>query len=152
MSIPTIYLAAPWKDRDKAREVRDQFVAAGIECTSRWLDTHFGSDEAGTDEQKAIEAMHDVEDVLRADILVLWNSMKSEGKAVETGLALATAKGIVLIGERTNVFHYLRIPRCATVEEAIEIVRNYPWRPGQEPSAPEPLVPDPAASIILAEK
>lgn len=147
---PSIYLAAPWADRPKAREIRDEFVEAGIAVTSRWLDLHGGEDEASrTDEEKSVEAINDVEDVMRADILVLWNSMKSEGKAVETGLALAACKGIVLIGEKTNIFHYLRFPQVKSVEEAIWVVLNYPWRPGQEPPPP---AHDPASSIILVEK
>ena len=153
MVIPTVYLAAPWADRAKAREVRDQLVAANIRVNSRWLDLHHEDEDDVTDAIKAEEAMHDIEDVLFSDMLVLWNSMKSEGKAVETGVALTSFKGIVIIGERTNVFHYLNMPVVKTVEEAIEVIKNYPWLPGQGPMEPEQAVAeDPAAKIVLADR
>lgn len=131
--MPCVYLASPWKDRAKAKEIRDQFVEAGIRVNSRWLDSHHQDEEQVTVEELATEAMHDVEDVSTADILVVYNSQLSEGKAVEFGIALTMCKGIVLIGKPTNVFHHLMFPKVETVEEAIAIVKDYPWRPGQEP-------------------
>lgn len=124
---PLIYLAAPWKDRELARRVRQQFLDAGIRVNSRWLD--FEGDEAlAPDVVKRQEALNDIEDVLDADTVVVLNSSYSEGKAVETGMALLLCKGLVLIGEPSNVFHYLNFPRVASVEEAIAVVKNYPWR------------------------
>src|SRR3990167_1182189 len=55
---PLIYLAAPWKDRELARRVRQQFLDAGIRVNSRWLD--FEGDEAlAPDVVKRQEALND---------------------------------------------------------------------------------------------
>ena len=124
---PIVYLAAPWKDRDRAKEIRTQLQEAGIVINSRWLD-FVGSEELAKDEQKRQEALNDIEDVLNADTVVVLNSIYSEGKAAETGMAIILMKGIVLIGEPSNVFHYLDFPKVKTVEEAIPIVLNYPWK------------------------
>jgi hypothetical protein len=134
-----VYLAAPWADRAEAREVRDIIQSHDIEVNSRWLDTHHTTEEEATHEVLAVEAMHDVEDVLNCDILMLWNTQKSEGKAVETGMALIAQKGIILIGDKTNVFHHLDFPQVDTLENAIITAKNYPWRPGQEPQDNDPL-------------
>lgn len=134
-----VYLAAPWADRAEAREVRDIITSHGIEVNSRWLDTHHTTEEEATHEVLSKEALNDVEDVLNCDILMLWNTQKSEGKAVETGMALIAQKGIILIGDRSNVFHHLSFPQVSTLEEAIWTAKNYPWKPGQEPLDGDPL-------------
>ena len=124
---PVIYLAAPWKDRDHAREVRGHFQAAGIVVNSRWLDFE-GDESLSPDEVKRQEALNDIEDVVSADTVVVLNTSYSEGKAVETGMAILLMKGLILVGQPSNVFHYLDFPKVDTVEEAIAVVKNYPWR------------------------
>lgn len=124
---PIIYLAAPWKDREYARTVRVQFQAAGVVVNSRWLDFK-GEEDVVKDATMKQEALHDIEDVVAADTVVVLNTSYSEGKAAETGMALILMKGLVLIGKPSNVFHYLDFPKVETVEEAIEVVKNYPWR------------------------
>lgn len=97
----SIYLAAPWVRREEARLVRDRLVAAGYEVTSRWLDI----DETKTTE--TIEAENDVYDILTAELMVVLNLEKSEGKAVEQGIAIAINTPLYLVGEKSNVFHHL---------------------------------------------
>lgn len=134
-SLPVIYVAGPWKRRDEVKAARDKFTAAGFPVTSQWLDVKV---EVGADgytsppEVMRKEAMRDIGCVLEANIIVVMNLEMSEGKAVELGVAIASCKGVVIVGERTNVFHYLDFPCVPTVEEAIELCKNYPWKPGQE--------------------
>ena len=120
-----IYVAAPWAEKEYAKAVADQLKAAGFGIASRWL--YFEKDAGnGLEIDEATlcqEALNDIEDVIGCDAFLLLNTQKrgeeTSGKAVETGIAIATLKPIVIIGERTNVFHYLNMPRFATVEEAI---------------------------------
>jgi nucleoside 2-deoxyribosyltransferase len=107
----TVYLAAPWIKREEARSVRDQLVAAGFKVNSRWL----GMPEQPPDyaegkpsEGLSTRAKQDVEDVLAADVTLVLNLEKSEGKAVETGLAIAWGKLVIVVGKRTNIFHWFR--------------------------------------------
>lgn len=56
-------------------------------------------------------AKKDVMGVFKSDIVLLINSGKSEGKAVEQGLAIALGRPIVAVGKMgehsKNVFHWL---------------------------------------------
>lgn len=120
-----IYIAAPWVRKQEAIEVGKRFEAAGHEITSRWF-THVGTatDSAGVTaprEQIQHQAMEDIDDVRRADLLVVLNLQKSEGKAVETGIALAAGIPVVSVGVRSNIFQTLGT-ELATVEEALEWV------------------------------
>jgi hypothetical protein len=51
-------------------------------------------------------------------VLVVLNLEKSEGKAVETGIALMNNIPIVSVGTRSNIFQTLAI-EVETVQEAI---------------------------------
>lgn len=140
MSKPKIYVAAPWVNKAAAKAFRDDLVTAGYEVTSRWLDLHVGgnNDLATVDHARLKEeALNDIDDIINADILILLNSQdrgqESTGKAVETGVAIMTNKGIIVVGDRTNVFHYLGMPVVPTNEDAIALLPDYPWLPGQKP-------------------
>jgi nucleoside 2-deoxyribosyltransferase len=118
-----IYIAAPWIKKQEAIAVGEQFKAAGHEITSRWF-YHEGdpNDSAGvtaTNERIQVQANEDIKDVLRADTLVVLNLAKSEGKAVETGIAIANNIPVVSVGPRSNIFQALG-KEVDTVEEAIE--------------------------------
>jgi len=119
-----IYIAGPWDERDKAREVRNLLRAAGHTVTHAWWDI----DVPDQDPVKLRDcAVDDLRGVLEADVFILLNLSKSEGKAVETGIALVAhrAHGLPLIyatGIRnTNIFHYLpEIEWRDSVEQIIE--------------------------------
>jgi hypothetical protein len=133
--LPVIYLAAPWKRREEAKLARDKFVAAGFKVNGEWLDVEVELQADGYTSSPDVmrrEAMRDVKNVLNSQIVVVLNLELSEGKAVETGIAIAACKGIIIVGERLNVFQYLDMPRVDTVDEAIELAKNYPWKQGQE--------------------
>lgn len=106
-----LYIAGPWVRRPDVIEAAKRFEEAGHVITSRWF-THEGdaNDPTGAskpDEEIIQQAIEDIEDVLRAECIVVLNLQKSEGKAVETGLAIAFGKGIISVGPRTNIFQLL---------------------------------------------
>ena len=117
-----VYIAAPWARKAEAIEAGAQFEAAGHTVTSRWF-YHPGapSDHAGvlepTDDIR-LQAAEDVFDVLSSEALVVLNLQKSEGKAVETGIALAAGLPVISVGPRSNIFQTLGT-EVATVEDAI---------------------------------
>jgi nucleoside 2-deoxyribosyltransferase len=117
-----IYLAAPWVRRDEARAAGELIEAAGHTITKKWWEHRdVPIDQADRHLELEQQAIEDLEGVFRAQVFVLLNLATSEGKAVETGLALAYGKPIILVGERSNLFHYLVNPafRVPTIEEAI---------------------------------
>ena len=100
-----VYLAAPYGCRDYAIRIMRMLELQHIEVTSRWLkdDTETLSDEW---------ARNDLADVARADILIAlnpegWENKGTGGRHVEYGYALALNKIVVLVGERSNIFHHL---------------------------------------------
>ena len=107
-----VYVAAPWKRKQDA-------------ITSRWFE-HPGdpNDCAGltesVDEVRA-QAAEDIYDVLSAEALVVLNLQQSEGKAVETGIALMAQIPVISVGPRSNIFQTLGT-EVATVEEAIQVL------------------------------
>jgi hypothetical protein len=117
-----VYVAAPWVRREEAREAAQQIANAGFEITSRWLTAHAETDDPAL---LAQEAQHDIDDVRLANAIVLLNLEKSEGKAVETGIALALRRFVVMIGEPSNVFHHLpQIKRVSSLDAAIRLLRE----------------------------
>lgn len=122
-----LYIAGPWVDRDAVNVEAQKFRDAGHTVDCRWLTLHTevgqsSGDALNQDEHQEFlreQALNDIEDLLNSELLVLINSAKSEGKAVETGIAITALIPIILIGKRSNIFHTLNIPIFATSEEAI---------------------------------
>lgn len=117
-----VYIAAPWVRRTEAVEIGKRFVASGFEVTSRWFE-HPGNPNDSTGKSSPLEtvvqqANEDIEDILRADALVVVNLERSEGKAVETGIAIANGIPVVSVGARSNIFQALG-KEVGTVDEAI---------------------------------
>ena len=101
-----IYLAAPWDHKDEMPEIAEKLEAQGWTITRKW----WQDDE----ESKPLEcATEDRNGVYNADCLLLINSKKSEGKAVEQGIAIARGIPIIAVGVKgehaKNVFHHLPI-------------------------------------------
>lgn len=124
-----IYIAAPWVRRPEAIAIGEQFKAAGFELTSRWF--HHVTDGDPMDssgitcDQESIrfQAHEDIADVRRADALVVLNLQKSEGKAVETGIAIAAGIPVISVGKRSNIFQALGF-EVDTVDEALTILQS----------------------------
>jgi hypothetical protein len=115
-----IYVAAPWKRKADARVAADTLELAGHVVTSRWIDYHGDTDDP---EELASEAINDMEDIDEADVFLLLNLEPSEGKAVETGIALVEGLEVIGVGQPSNVFHYLPdILWVDTLAEAIDVL------------------------------
>lgn len=132
-----VYLAAPWSFKEQAKIVKKIFVDAGFDVVSRWIDLHVPKPEnsielgwaEANEEIMRREAYNDIEDVKECDVLVLMNiqprNFESTGKAVETGIALILDKKVVLVGDKTNVFHYHdNVTQVNGVTEAIDFLRG----------------------------
>jgi len=109
-----VYLAAKFEQQKTMRGVRDFLVNDGHEVTSRWIDVEHESDEAHTvtDSLREHYAAMDVDDVLKADVLVAFSNPRGEpgtggGRHVEFGIALQAGKFIIVVGPKgEHIFHY----------------------------------------------
>lgn len=121
-----VYLSARFEDGAVLRTVRDDLVRAGCRVTSRWLDTESSTPatalahEADAATRLAAIACQDIEDIRAADVVVVFNPREAGevgrgGRHVETGYALALGKVVVIVGVRTNVFHWM--PHVTVVDD-----------------------------------
>jgi hypothetical protein len=118
-----VYIAAPWKRKAEARVAAERLRDAGYTIASRWIVCHGDTKDP---EQLEIEANNDREDIAAADYFVLLNLEVSEGKAVETGIALTEGIPIIGVGRPSNVFHHLpEIVWVNTLTEAIEALHAF---------------------------
>ncbi len=119
-----IYVAGPWTQKTEAKRYADALEAAGHTITKKWWDHRevpgYLTPDISLDELRELaqQAKEDMEGVLTADAFVLLNLEKSEGKSVETGMAIVSAaffaNGVthggvgrfVLVGTQSNLFHY----------------------------------------------
>lgn len=106
-----VYLAAPWVHKDQAAELSKILEANGHTITRKWWEHDSTLEENATPEFLTNCAVEDRDGVYNADVLVVWNTAKSEGKAVEQGLAIAKGIPVIVVtpGEKpsSNIFHYL---------------------------------------------
>ena len=111
-----LYLAGPYGDRLRLKEKADQLSALGFKITSRWVHGDHDLGRSITDFRKYAE--EDWQDIIDADALVLFIPQQPErkflepysttgGHHVELGIALATGKEVLLIGQPANIFHLL---------------------------------------------
>lgn len=107
--IVKVYIAHNFEAR---KWLRDHFVPTWLrkyEITSNWILDGVHSD--GSD--RKLSAKTDVDDVIKADCLVLFvdsfQSKTGRGKWFEFGLAYALGKPVILVGEDLDscVFNYL---------------------------------------------
>lgn len=134
MSKHYIYVAAPWINKAEALEAQKKFEAAGHVVTSKWITKHTDVDDPEDprhyDELRK-QANEDIDDICRADVFVILNLAKSEGKASELGFAIAKNLefgdiDIYLVGEPSiNIFYHLsEVKKCKSVEEVIECLKK----------------------------
>ena len=121
-----IYLAAMYQWMDKMKVERDSFRAAGFEVTAQWVDNA----EENSAKTRHDAAQMDLDDIARADALVLYTLPKgtgftSGGRMVEFGYALGLGKWIIIVGDRENVFTCLDyVCVVQTTEEAISVLKD----------------------------
>lgn len=104
----------------------------GFTVTHKWWETEDIKDEDRTPEFNRERAMEDIIGVRDANLVLLINSSKSEGKAVEQGVAIQLDKPIIAVGKlgehSKNVFHYLSQYRWVdNLEEAYKVLESIKW-------------------------
>lgn len=126
-----IYVAAPWLHRETARSASELLKAAGYQITREWWEHEnvIADNDLKRAKILAEQAFKDLHGVQTADLMVVLNSAKSEGKAVEQGVAIDMEIPIVAVGERgvvtSNIFHYLDLYRWTdSVEHAILLIED----------------------------
>jgi nucleoside 2-deoxyribosyltransferase len=129
-----VYVAAPWLDRASAAEVATILECNGYHITHKWW-IFEGAEEDTSWEFKQICARQDMEGVRTADVVVLLNTQKSEGKATEQGMAIAYGIPIIVLGDknlRCNIFqtmpcfHWVdgTLALQAKLKEILDVRRN----------------------------
>lgn len=113
-----MYLAAAFPRHAEVNGYRRDLEAMGHFVTSRWHDSIYrhGSlaDEDATDDVIRSWAVDDMSDLLAADAVISFTGaqeLSRGGRHVEFGIALATGKTLVIIGNRENVFHWWHTAR-----------------------------------------
>lgn len=110
-----VYLASRTDNAGALRGLRTRLRARGHEVTSRWLDLDDGTlrrptGEALPRDEAAFHARRDLEDIYRADVIVVylagWNGARG-GMHFEAGYALALGKKGAAVGECPTVFYAL---------------------------------------------
>jgi len=127
-----IYIAAPWTEKDgKAKEAQTYFEEKGFKVMSSWIGRDVEDFDFESDLEREREAENDLRDLYDSDMLVLINSKLSEGKMFEMAIAYAAGMPIIVVGERTHVFHCLsEIEVVDSLKRAAEIlhVRAIEWK------------------------
>ena len=130
-----VYFAARYRRRNELRHHVRLFEDRGHVVTSRWLwTTYDGGDATGSSAcPPAVRMQHaveDLDDVLRADALILFAEPQQGGRGgrhVEFGIAIGARKQLVIVGEAENVFHYLpEVIRVPNVECALAFLEGQP--------------------------
>lgn len=128
-----VYIASMFSDKDRVKSRGLELHAIGIECTSRWAyETvpHNVSLKDLPEHYHRETAVVDVQDILRADVVVLTvpepqllvdatiGASSRGGRHFESGLLYGLAlaqmmdggkptRELVILGRQENVFHYL---------------------------------------------
>lgn len=128
-----IYMAGPWVKREECRQLQGILEAAGFTVVSRWITKHMDMGLAAEDlntadvkvqEELTKQAIEDVLDLETADVFMIINSEKSEGKAFEFGYACAMRLPIIVVGDRSNNIFY-QLPHVVVtpnINEAIGVL------------------------------
>jgi nucleoside 2-deoxyribosyltransferase len=120
------HLAARYARRAELCRYREQLLSIGDTVTSRWLDFR------KKPEWSSEIARADCQDLMAADSVIIFTErpntvLATGGSHVEFGLALAQDKGVIIVGPRENVFHYL-LPDSqtfATWNQAFATIKRY---------------------------
>lgn len=123
----TIYLASAYERRDEMRDVRNICNRAGHMVCSSWLDEDFSPEAAiHTYPLKELQwmALRDEQEICKAELLILYPGSTRGGSHVEFGIARGQGKRTIVVGEPTNIFHYLtNVEVYPTLEEALKHVQ-----------------------------
>lgn len=124
----SIYLAGPWIDRHQMPGIASALEAKGHTITHKWWVYEGKGEEHETEKFMKDCAVKDYNGVADCDVVVVYNSAKSEGKATEQGIALALEKRIVCwtptdSSPTSNIFHHMyHYKHVKTLEEMLDAV------------------------------
>ena len=130
-----IYLASKYGLHPVMRIWRDELESHGYTVTSRWINGDHEQKEGDFSDHDFNHRMatEDLEDVDKADVLVLYQPKEilgqgKGGRHVEFGFALSRRKLIIIVGERENVFNYRKGVICVesfqVLIPTLHIVKN----------------------------
>ncbi len=121
-----LYIACPWRHKGAAVMTAALLREKGHTIVSRWHDVPSdGTKSDGSDTAPDVclqEAKNDIKDINACDLMLVLNMEVSEGKAFEQGYAYDCGKHIMVVGKRSNVFHYL--PDIVVVSSIHEAIRR----------------------------
>ncbi len=119
-----IYVAGSFLDQKTLRAEADRLWALGHEITGTWLQETTRPSCISPEEFKRKLAIKDLTEVAKADLLILDNRQSSGGKNCEWGVATQQYqhKLLWLIGEPSNVFHYLADRQFRDWDECISFL------------------------------
>lgn len=123
-----VYLAGPWSRRKDVAEAAQLITDSGHEITHPWWTFEDDEREWGNPEVMRARATADLHGVTACERMVLLNYARSEGKAVEQGIAIARGIPIIAVGnpstdESRNVFHWMpKYVWVPTLELAVELL------------------------------
>lgn len=116
-----IYIAS--RDQMAARHLRELLGGRGHAVTARWLDHPGYTGMPASDAEKVAAAVENLGDIREADLLLLRSepdgSFVPGGKHVETGVALALGKRVIVLGCPENLFHWHPLVTVVDCEEAL---------------------------------
>jgi nucleoside 2-deoxyribosyltransferase len=110
-----VYLASRYSTKDEIKIKAEELKELGIESTSRWVHEKYeGSTQLKdcTDSFLLGAALLDLEDIRRADVVVLFSVDPQQatvrgGRHWESGYAYGIGKPLVVCGPVENIFHLL---------------------------------------------
>ena len=121
-----IYLAGTFTDQATLREPASKLWEMGHLVVGTWLQETKKSPHLTSDEHKRKLAIKDLAEVYSADLVILDNRQSSGGKNVEWGAALGRFHHALLwlVGEPSNVFHYLADQQFKSWEDCYVYLAN----------------------------
>jgi hypothetical protein len=115
----SIYLAARSEDQFLAQLLASALKIYGVDVNARWL-------RSPLTRVTHDEAVICLDDIAAADVFVLLNPKAAHrsgtgGRHVESGVALALGKPMVLVGDYENIFHAHRSWMCASPSDPYQL-------------------------------
>ncbi len=146
-----IYIASMFSDKDRVLSRGRELEALGIECTSRWASEtvpHNVTLKECTDQYLEETAVADIQDILRADAVVLTvpepqllvdatvGSSSRGGRHFESGFVYGLTvqqmmdggrptRELIILGKKENVFHYLTGEGVTSVFPKIKVIATW---------------------------
>ena len=128
-----IYLAAPWTARDQAKVFGERLQTLGFRITEPWWDHRdvgVYPNEAQEEDLVELQSQADLDiiGVESADVMVVLQYGKSEGKSFEQGLAYIMGHPVIVVspnGDRGSLFQYMDHYTFVDSEDAaVEVLNN----------------------------